>query len=572
MTNKEFIASKRRHICLITNHGYAGVDLSIGGAPDSGGQIIYVNDYAKALDQLGYKVTIFTRGGFPFFEKKKIRKGVEFLSDYARYVYVPGGPEIFLPKEDIGNILDEEVEWVYDFINKEAAIKKVKPSSYFYFINSHYWDAAIIGMKLVKRWQNDLFMEKIKKVKFHKSIIQSYYSSRHRLALYNSLTYFTGEMFFYHVKKTINKHLPDNLEILNYKDNILQALEHIIKKNQRVFKIFLDEVTLETRTVIKPAIFTFVIQKLGKFILERLLPDLETDMKKINRHIWTPHSLGALKERNYWNKDVEKKRKLKFLERNCYEKHIIYQTPGLVATSDEIIKVFCNYYDTYLEKMLYFPPGNDETVFKPREKKECRKTWQYLSGITGIGIKELMNKRIIFETSRMDNTKRKDVLIDAFKLIMNDYKDVILVIGGGPDNKVLNHLKKKVKENKLSHQVFLTGFIPDENISDMFSIATIFATASEMEGFGISVLNAISSRVPVLSSNLIPLSVQYLEKCSIIVSAGDAKAFARGMKKYLSDPSLIDDYKEKSYKISAHFNWKSLTKHLIEELRKKQIV
>lgn len=572
MKDNEFILSKRKHVCLITNHGYAGVNIPIGGAPDTGGQVIYVNEYAKSLDSLGFKVTVFARGGFPFFNTKKIRKGSEYISEYARYVYIPCGGEAFIPKEDIGNVLDEEVEWVYAFINKEAAIRKVKPCKYFLFINSHYWDAAIIALKLIKRWQNDIFIEKIKKIKFNKNVIKRYDLSRHKLRLGNHVNYFTGEMFFQHVKDKINSQLPDNVEILNYRKDLIMGLKEIIGTEDKIFNIYLRKIILETRNVIKPVVFTFFIEKIGEFILQKKCPDINNVLKKINTNVWTPHSLGALKERNYWDKDFETKRRLKFLERNSYEQYVINNSRAIVATSEEIIRVFSNYYNASLEKIIYFPPGINETTIKPRGNNECKKTWQFLSNITHIKKEELMNKKIIFETSRMDYTKRKDILIKAFSLISDQYKDVLLVIGGGPENKVYNELKVMVKKFKLKDKVFITGFIPEEFIAEMFSIATIFASASEMEGFGISVLNAVSSKVPVISSNLIPVTVQYLQDCSLIVPAGDVNKFAESMKKYLDDDKLRNQYAEKSFRISSHLKWRKLVQQLIKDLQESDIV
>ena len=82
-----FINLQRPNLALITNHGYGGAVIPVGGAPDTGGQNLYVNAYAEALDKLGYKVTIYARGGFPFFNSERIRKGQEFLSPNIRYIY-----------------------------------------------------------------------------------------------------------------------------------------------------------------------------------------------------------------------------------------------------------------------------------------------------------------------------------------------------------------------------------------------------------------------------------------------------------------------------------------------------
>ena len=73
-----FRSSDCPEIALITNHGYGGCEIPFGGAPDTGGQNVYVNTLATKLEKLGYKVTIFARGGFPHFESDAMRRGVEF--------------------------------------------------------------------------------------------------------------------------------------------------------------------------------------------------------------------------------------------------------------------------------------------------------------------------------------------------------------------------------------------------------------------------------------------------------------------------------------------------------------
>jgi hypothetical protein len=140
---------------LITNHGYAGVVIPSGGAPDTGGQNVYVNALAGALSDLGYRVTIVARGGFPFFGSDRVRTGVDFLSDYVRYVFVPGGGDEFIRKEDIAIALDEEIAWLEAFIQREADERGVRPWEAYELVNTHYWDAAVMGMGLAERWRND---------------------------------------------------------------------------------------------------------------------------------------------------------------------------------------------------------------------------------------------------------------------------------------------------------------------------------------------------------------------------------------------------------------------------------
>ncbi len=418
-------------------------------------------------------------------------------------------------------------------------------------------------------------MEQIRKIKFHKGVVNNFYSARHKLNLSNNINYFTGEIFFRHINKDLNYRLPDNIQILNFKDELTKGLTQVTGKAQVSIQQLLKKIIQDSGKVIPPAAFTFILESIGRFIIEKKLPQLTKELRKINKHAWTPHSIGALKERNYWKKDKLIKQELKFSERISHERDIVKDTPIILATSNEIISICGNYYNVPLKNILYFPPGSDEKIFKPREKKECMKAWNYLSKITGLKEQDLMNKRIIFETSRMDETKRKDLLINAFKMISEgpgSYDDVLLVIGGGPENEIFSGLKRLIKKNNLNKKAFVTGFIPDELIGEFFSIATIFASASEMEGFGISILNAISSKVPVVSSDLIPISVQYLRSSSFIVPAGDVKGFAESIKRYLNDEKLLLQYGEKGYKVSGDFKWDQLIKKMIKGLERLKVV
>ena len=153
--------ANRKRVALITNHGYAGPQPPIGNAPDTGGQNVYVNDLAQALENVGYEVYIFARGGFPEFESQQLRAGEARMTDHIRYVYLPGGGNQFLRKEDISLALGEQGENLYVYVNEMARGLGCKPWDVFEFINTHYWDAGVLGYDLVERWQADFIFDQI---------------------------------------------------------------------------------------------------------------------------------------------------------------------------------------------------------------------------------------------------------------------------------------------------------------------------------------------------------------------------------------------------------------------------
>ena len=117
---------------MISTHGYVAAEPPLG-APDTGGQVVFVLELSRKLAQLGYRVDIWTRR----FEKQR---QIEVVDEDVRIIRMNcGGPE-FIPKEYLYKKLPEWGENALRFIkNKRLEYE---------FINSHYWDAGLAGQHL----------------------------------------------------------------------------------------------------------------------------------------------------------------------------------------------------------------------------------------------------------------------------------------------------------------------------------------------------------------------------------------------------------------------------------------
>lgn len=122
----------RRRIAMISTHGYVAA-LPPLGAPDTGGQVVFVLELSKQLARLGYKVDIWTRR---FGDQPE----TEPVDDNVTIIRVPCGGDDFIPKEQLYQTIPEWVENALRMIKKQALS--------YYFINSHYWDAGIAGQSL----------------------------------------------------------------------------------------------------------------------------------------------------------------------------------------------------------------------------------------------------------------------------------------------------------------------------------------------------------------------------------------------------------------------------------------
>ena len=128
------MVKKIHRICFLNPHGYVQHPPPLGKT-DTGGQIVYVFQLAKALAKKGIKVDIFTRQC----DNQPIE---EYVFDKVKIVRIPCGPKTFIGKEKMYELMPEMTENIMSYIEKKR--KKYD------LIHSHYWDGGYAGILLAK--------------------------------------------------------------------------------------------------------------------------------------------------------------------------------------------------------------------------------------------------------------------------------------------------------------------------------------------------------------------------------------------------------------------------------------
>jgi mannosylfructose-phosphate synthase len=126
-----------KNIAMLSTHGYFDPVPQLGRT-DTGGQVVYVLELAKAMARKGIKVDIYTR----WFEKEKLQ--VDPVPDYpdVRVIRIPAGKWKFRPKE-----------FIYELLPELAAnlIKYIRENNLHYDLyHSHYVDAGIVMLDIAK--------------------------------------------------------------------------------------------------------------------------------------------------------------------------------------------------------------------------------------------------------------------------------------------------------------------------------------------------------------------------------------------------------------------------------------
>ncbi len=107
---------------------------------------------------------------------------------------------------------------------------------------------------------------------------------------------------------------------------------------------------------------------------------------------------------------------------------------------------------------------------------------------------------ILIYVGRIDWNKRVEKIIESMPRILKDFPSAKLVIVG-PDyanySSVLASLAKKLD---VERSLVMTGKVSTERLLEFYSVADAFIMPSSYEGFGLSMLEAMICRIPVIVS------------------------------------------------------------------------
>jgi len=100
----------------------------------------------------------------------------------------------------------------------------------------------------------------------------------------------------------------------------------------------------------------------------------------------------------------------------------------------------------------------------------------------------------------------------------------------------------------------LTGYVPDEELSALYSGALAFIYMSLYEGFGLPPLEAMQCGVPVIASNTSSLP-EVVGDAGIMLDPQDVEGLSRAMKELITNVYFNEELARRSAEQAARFKW-----------------
>lgn len=161
--------------------------------------------------------------------------------------------------------------------------------------------------------------------------------------------------------------------------------------------------------------------------------------------------------------------------------------------------------------------------------------------------------------------KNHERLLRAFREIKKELPRRKLVLTGAWETG-FGKMTAAISELDLKDDVMMLGWVPFEDIPLIYRGAELFVYPTLHEGFGLPVLEAMASGVPVVCSRIEPLT-EVAGDAALFVDPYDHSDIARGILTVLQEAALRTKLIEKGLRRSGEFTWEKTARQTLEILR-----
>lgn len=239
-----------------------------------------------------------------------------------------------------------------------------------------------------------------------------------------------------------------------------------------------------------------------------------------------------------------------FLLRNLF-------TKKLAAISDKVIlptEKMRQYLKTYgidKNKTTIIPTGIDMQRFEDKNID--------FNEIENLKEKyNLKNKKVYMFLGRLAKEKNIPLIIRAFnEAFKNDNDKVLLIVGGGP---VYKELKDEVVKLNIKDKVIFTDMIPIEKVPTYYRLAFLLLNASTSETQGLTYVEAMASKVPVLAQKDPCLNGVIVDNKNSFLFDGFADFVKRLKELDKLDNDKLNQIKEEAYLTSRDYTKETFAK------------
>lgn len=239
------------------------------------------------------------------------------------------------------------------------------------------------------------------------------------------------------------------------------------------------------------------------------------------------------------------------LEKYCIKKirsktNFVTDSPKV---SQELIELLGN-----TEVPTYIPNGVDTKRFKPiTNLEEIRKKFNVPQ-----------NCLVFVAVGRLAAQKKLFLMLDVFKNMQQNMSNCYLLIAG--KGSLYKKLQDYISCKNISN-VNMLGFVSDDDLPSLYACANYYIMTSEYEGQPLTLLEAISSGLPCIVSDIPNLKIVEDANCGIVVNFSDIEKATKLIVDYIKKDNSEHGINARKY-AEEKLDWGIIANKYLDEFKK----
>jgi glycosyltransferase involved in cell wall biosynthesis len=174
----------------------------------------------------------------------------------------------------------------------------------------------------------------------------------------------------------------------------------------------------------------------------------------------------------------------------------------------------------------------------------------------------LENKKIILFLGRIHPIKGLDLLINSFSSIAEKNKDIHLLIVGPDENNYQKQIEKIIKEKNSQKTITFTGPLVGKEKEEALNMSSVFVLPSYSEGFSMTVLEAMASKLPVIITHQCNFPEISENNAGIAINP-KVEELTEAMIKLLKNPLLAQEMGRNGKKlVEEKYTWEKIANQM----------
>ena len=358
------------------------------------------------------------------------------------------------------------------------------------------------------------------------------------------------EWYSYYIIQELKNMTPDDCQVVLYTNTPLKNDLRLMPKNWREKdlswppKYLWTQIRLWWELVIQPPDVLLVPAHTIPFL----------PIRRKTKIFVTVHDVG-------FKRFPELYKKVQIWYHDLTMRRIKNRADIIITISDfskqEIIKL----YQVNPEKIRVIYPGYDKEKYHlSGEASEFR--------LQEIFQKYQIIKPYLLYVGRIERKKNISNLVRAFIEVKRQFPGLRLVLAGEGGN-LFEDIKKIIIQEKVEKEIIMTGYITEDDLPEILRGAEIFLFPSLYEGFGLPIVQAMASGVPVVTSDLEPHR-EVSGGAAALVRPMNHREIAQKIIEILSNNKIKEELVKKGLERAKDFSWEKTARGILEIITKFQ--